>query len=259
MNKREQYGPWAVVTGASDGIGRAVAKYVAAQGLDVVLAARSETTLQELALELEQSYGVKAQVVVVDLSRTAGVATLLSATDGLEVGLAVLAAGFGTTGPFTDTAPADELEMIALNISAVAQLAQTFAARMTAQRHGGIVLFGSILGWQGVPGHANYAATKAYVQSLAEGLHRELRPRGVDVLSVAPGPVHTGFAARAGLTMKSAAAPETVAEAMWSALGRRVTVVPGGQAKFLTASLKMLPRRVRTIIMGRVMASMRPR
>lgn len=137
------------------------------------------------------------------------------------MGLAILAAGFGTSGPFADAASADELEMIAVNVSAVAQLAQSFAARMAAQRRGGIVLFGSILGWQGVPGQANYAATKAYVQSLAEGLHRELKPRGVDVLSVAPGPVHTGFAARAGLTMTSAAAPEVVAGAIWSSLGRR--------------------------------------
>lgn len=257
MTKREQYGPWAVITGASDGIGRAVAKRVAAEGLDIVLAARSEGRLQELADELEQSYGVKTQLVTEDLSQKSGVATLLEATDVLEVGLAVLAAGFGTAGPFTDTAPADELEMIAVNVAAVAQLAQAFASRMAARRRGGIVLFGSILGWQGVPGQANYAATKAYVQSLAEGLHRELKPRGVDVLSVAPGPVHTGFAARAGLTMKSAAAPEVVAEAMWSALGRRATVVPGAQAKFLTASLRVLPRQLRSIILGRVMASMR--
>lgn len=258
MNKRERYGPWAVITGASDGIGRAIAKHVAAEGFDVVVAARREAKLQELAGELERSYGVKTQVVAVDLGQTTGVAALLDATDGMDVGLAVLAAGFGTTGPFADTATADELEMIAVNITAVAQLTQSFAARMTARRRGGIVLFGSILGWQGVPGQANYAATKAYVQNLAEGLHRELKPRGVDVLSVAPGPVHTGFAARAGLTMKSAAAPEVVAKAMWSSLGRRVTVVPGRQAKFLTASLKMLPRRYRSIILGRVMASMRP-
>lgn len=257
MTKREKYGPWAVVTGASDGIGRAVAKHVATQGLDVVLAARGEAKLQALANELEQTYGVKTQVVVADLGQKHGSATLSDATRGLEVGLAVLAAGFGTTGPFHDSDPEDELEMIAVNVVAVTELARSFAARMTAQRRGGIVLFGSILGWQGVPGQATYAATKAYVQSLAEGLHRELGPRGVDVLSVAPGPVRSGFAARAGLTMKSAAAPEMVASAMWSALGRRVTVVPGAQAKFLTASLAMLPRRVRSVILGRVTASMR--
>lgn len=109
----------------------------------------------------------------------------------------------------------------------------------------------------GVSGQANYAATKAYVQSLAEGLHAELKPHGVDVLCVAPGPVHTGFAARAGMSMKSAATPDQVARVAWSGLGRRGTVVPGLQAKVMTAGLKSLPRWVRSIILGRVMESMR--
>lgn len=92
MTKREQYGPWAVITGASDGIGRAVAEHVAAQGLDVIIAARSDAKLQTLANDLERSHGVKTQVVVVDLGKSSGATTLLKATDGLEVGLAVLAA-----------------------------------------------------------------------------------------------------------------------------------------------------------------------
>ena len=193
----------------------------------------------------------------VDLSQSAGVAALLEAVGARDIGLAVLAAGFGTNGPLADSPIADELEMIGVNVTAVAHLAHTFARRMVARHRGGIVLFGSILGWQGVPGQANYAATKAYVQSLAEGLHGELKPHGVDVLCVAPGPVHTGFAARAGMTMKSAATPDVVADAAWSSLGHRVTVVPGLQAKFMTASLKTLPRYARSLILSRVMASMR--
>lgn len=128
---------------------------------------------------------------------------------------------------------------------------------MAERGAGGIILFGSILGWAGVPGQANYAATKAYAQTLAEGLHGELKPLGIDVLSVAPGPVHTGFAARAGLSMRSATSPQVVADAAWAALGRKVTVVPGAQAKVMTASLKLLPRRARSAILSRVMASMR--
>ena len=118
-------------------------------------------------------------------------------------------------------------------------------------------MFGSVLGWQGVPGQANYAATKAYVQALAEGLHSELKPQGVDVLCVAPGPVHTGFAARAGMTFASATTPDVVAAATWAGLGRRVTVVPGLQAKVMTGALKTLPRSVRSLVLARVMASMR--
>ena len=257
MLKAQKYGPWAVVTGASDGIGRAIARRAAADGLDVILAARSEDRLRQLAEALERSHGVQTRVVVVDLAQSSGCAALLDATRDLEVGLAVLAAGFGTNGPLAESSSSVELEMIAVNVAAVAQLAQEFARRMVRQGRGGMVLFGSVLGWQGVPGQANYAATKAYVQSLAEGLHHELKPHGVDVLCVAPGPVHTGFAARAGMTMTSAATPDEVAAATWSALGRRVTVAPGLQAKVLTAGLKSLPRYARSVILGRVMASMR--
>ena len=250
MTTLDKYGPWAVITGASDGIGQAIARRAAADGFNLVLAARSEAKLQALATELEQAHGIETDAVPVDLSQPSGVATLLDATAEREVGLAVLAAGFGTNGPLADSPVADELEMIGVNVTAVAQLAQAFARRMVARNRGGIVLFGSILGWQGVPGQANYSATKAYV-------HGELKPSSVDVLSVAPGPVHTGFAARAGMTMKSAATPAVVADAAWSALGHRVTVVPGFQAKFMTTSLKALPRYARSLILSRVMASMR--
>ena len=102
----------------------------------------------------------------------------------------------------------EELGLIAVNITAVMRLAHTFAGRLAARGKGGIVLFGSIVGWQGVPGQANYSASKAYVQSLAEGLHDDLKPLGVDVLAVAPGPVDSGFGARAGLAMGSATSPE---------------------------------------------------
>ena len=120
---------------------------------------------------------------------------LADQTRDLDIGLVVLAAGFGTTGLFADLALISELEIIAVNVTAVAALAHAFTPRLIARGRGGIVLFGSITGWQGVPGHATYAATKAYVQSFAEALHGELRPHAVDVLSVAAGPVHSGFAA----------------------------------------------------------------
>ncbi len=257
MSKLEQYGPWAVVTGASDGIGRSVAQRAGSEGFNVLLAARSEAKLIALADELRRVNGVQARAVPVDLSHPDGVATLLHSTEEVDIGLAVLAAGFATGGDFLRSPAADELEMIAVNITAVTALTHAFSRRLAERGRGGIVLFGSLLGWAGVPGEANYAATKAYVQTLAEGLHRELKPRGVDVLAVAPGPVHTGFADRAGMTMRFAATPEVVANATWAALGRKTTVVPGLLAKVLNAAVKSLPRGSRSAILGRVMASMR--
>lgn len=257
MTDIQRYGPWALVTGASDGIGKALAALIAAGGINVVLAARNEAKLAALAGEIRAAHDVETLVVSADLADPAGADDIDGLTRHLDIGLVVLAAGFGTTGAFADAPLATELEMIAVNITAVTRLTHTFARRLTARGGGGIVLFGSIVGWQGVPGQANYAATKAYVQSFAEGIHNELAPRGVDVLCVAPGPVSSGFGNRAGLTMTSATAPAVVARAALNALGHRTTVIPGARAKFLTTALATLPRRVRSRILGGVIAGMR--
>ena len=119
-----------------------------------------------------------------------------------------------------------------------------------------MVLFGSIVGYQGTPRAAHHAATKAYVQTLCEGLHLELRSSGVDVLVSSPGPVHTGFAATAGMTMARAMRPQDVAVATLAALGRRTTVTPGGLSTLWTWSLATLPRNARTRVMAQVVAAM---
>ena len=259
MRNLQHYGPWALVTGASDGIGKALADQIAAQGINVALVARNEPALRAVAADLETRHGIETAVVAADLADPFAVEHVETATRRLDVGLVVLAAGFGTTGTFLQTSVADEMALIAVNISAVSRLSHTFAGRLARRDKGGLVLFGSIVGWQGVPGQANYAASKAYVQSLAEGLHDELEPHGVDVLAVAPGPVASGFGARAGLAMTGATAPEVVATAALKALGRRRTVIPGARGKFLTTALRPLPRRLRSLILGRVIAGTRTR
>lgn len=253
---RERYGPWAVVTGASSGIGRALASELAALGLSVVLAARSAPELQELAEQLRAKHGTDARPVPVDLARGTGVSELDAATRELDAGLLVAAAGFGTSGPFVAAPLETELDMLAVNCAALAAQAHHFGGRFAARGRGGLVLLSSIVAFQGAPHTAHYAATKAYVHTLAEGLYRELAPRGVDVLACAPGPTRTGFAARAGLTMGAAAAPESVARATLAALGRGPAVVPGALAKVLRYSLAPLPRWARVRIMGAVMGGM---
>lgn len=209
MRDPSQYGPWALVTGASDGIVKALAAAIGARGINVVLVARSEDNLQTLAAHLIKEYGVETRVISADLADPEAVGRVEDLTGEFDIGLVVLAAGFGTTGTFLETALTDELELIAVNITAVHRLAQTFSSRLATRGRGGLMLFGSIVGWQGVPGQANYAASKAYVQSLAEGLHDELAQHGVDVLAVAPGPVASGFGARAGLSMHSVTTPKS--------------------------------------------------
>ncbi|MFM2449533.1 MAG: hypothetical protein RIS44_1983 [Pseudomonadota bacterium] len=252
----KRYGSWAVVTGASDGIGRAFAVELARQGFNLVLVARRTTLLESLAGELMRTHGVVCRVFTADLAETQAVSSLLAWTSDLDVGLLVAAAGFGTSGPFL-SAPLDrECNMVAVNCTAVLMLSQGYGQRFAARGRGGLVLMSSLLGFHGTPFAANYAATKAYVQSLAEGLRVEWAPLGVDVIASAPGPIRSGFAARADLHMSASLAPEVVARATLNALGHRTTVRPGWLSKLLGWSLAMLPRWGQVMVITQVMKGM---
>lgn len=253
------YGPRAVVTGASDGIGRAIALRLAKAGFGLTIVARRKYALDQLAKDLKENSGIAPNVISADLSLRDEVVRIDEETRDETIGLLVAAAGFGTSGPFIDGNLADELNMIDLNCAALAQLTHVFARRFAAQRRGGIVLMSSLVAFQGVPRAANYAATKAYVQSLAEGLHTELKPFGVDVLAAAPGPVLSGFGKRAGMTISSGQTTDEVAIGTLKMLGRRTTARPGFLAKALEAGLMPLPRSARVAMMARVMATMTPR
>jgi short-subunit dehydrogenase len=253
---QERYGPWAVVTGASSGIGHEIALRLAEYGLNLVLVARSRDALDQLAADVFTKYGVEAQVVVMDLARETGVAALEVATERRDIGLLVAAAGFGTSGRFLESPLENELEMLAVNCRSLVALTWRFGRRFASRGCGGVVLMSSIVGFQGMPFAAHYAATKAYVQTLAEGLAVELAPAGVDVLAAAPGPTRSGFATRAGMKMGAASDAADVAGPILDALGRRSTVLPGFLAKLLTYSLVPLPRWARVRVMGRVMYGM---
>lgn len=260
-NQRQQrffdrYGPWAVVTGASSGIGRAITVRLAETGLNLVLVARSQGVLDELARDLTARHGIEVRVLGTDLTKDASSEELETATSNLDVGLLIAAAGFGTSGPFLESALDQELDMLAVNCRALLVASLHFGQRLAKRGHGGMVLMSSILGFQGIPNAAHYAATKAYVQTLVEALYVELAPLGVDVLAAAPGPTHSGFATRAGMRMGMALKPEDIAQPILDALGHRSTTLPGFLSKLITYSLVPLPRLARVRIMGMVMSGM---
>jgi short-subunit dehydrogenase len=244
------------VTGASSGIGREIAHRLAEGGFDLVLVARRESELHALAAELTDRHGVEVRVLPLDLARPESLDRLASSTAGADIGLCVAAAGFGTSGPLIESPLPRELEMVEVNCAAVLTLAWLFGRRLADRGRGGLILLSSIVGFQGAPNAAHYAATKAYVQTLAEGLHVELQPRGVDVLAAAPGPVNSGFADTAGMRMGKVLSPRQVAQRSLNALGRRPTTFPGLLSRVLKDSLAPLPRRTRVRIMGTVMAGM---
>lgn len=251
-----RYGPWAVVTGASSGIGCAIAQRLASAGLNVVLVARNQNRLEDLAAMLKTRYRIDAKVLSLDLSQVSADRQLAVATQDLDIGLLVAAAGFGTSGPFLDATLEQEWEMLSVNCRALMAATHHFSRRFAQRGSGGLILLSSIVGFQGTPFSAHYAATKAYVQSLAEALHVELKGKGVDVLAAAPGPTQSGFADRAGMQMGATLKPNDIAQPILNALGRRSLLFPGLLSKLLIYSLSPLPTWVRARIMGKVMGSM---
>lgn len=256
QNLYSKYGKWAVISGSSSGIGKAFAEQLAEAGFNIVLTARRENLLQDLAGNLQSKYEIKTKVIAGDLTDNETVENLMRETQNLNVGLAVMNAGFGTSGDFLQSNLENELEMLDLNCKALFVLTHHFSKRFAGQKRGGIILLGSIVGFQGVPFAAHYAATKAYVQTLGEAISLEVRPFGVDVLVAAPGPTNSGFAERAGMDLGNAINPDTIIPEILRALGKKTTVLPGLMTKFLVWSLRTVPRWGKIRIMKMVMGGM---
>lgn len=251
-----RYGPWAVVTGASSGIGLELATLLAQSGLNLVLNARNAQQLESVKFGLQAKYGVKVRTIAADASTAEGIEKIIASTSGLETGLLVASAGFGTSGLFLQSSLETEINMLRVNCEAVLVLSHHFGRLFAEQKRGGIILMSSMVGFQGTPYAANYAATKAYVQSLAEAIALELRPYGVDVLAAAPGPVASGFGRRAGMKMNMYLRPEQVGVPILKALGRRGTALPGALTKLLVYALRTVPRWGKVRIMAKVMGGM---
>ena len=249
------YGPWAVVTGSSSGIGQELALQIAARGLNVCLSGRDANRLNATA-RIIHTMGRKTLIVAGDLAQPAGVAALLDASSGLEVGLLVPAAGFGSGGAFLDSSATEQSEMIALNCTCVMTMVHHYAPPMVKRGHGGVMLIASLLAFQGTPYAAHYAATKAYVQCFGEALNVELAGTGVHVLVTSPGPTETGFAERARMRLGKTMSASTVAKASLDALGRSGTLLPGGLTKALRGAMFGLPRGTKVWMMGRIMKGM---
>ncbi len=253
---KEKYGPWALVTGASSGIGRELSMRLAEAGLHLVITGRNESSLQQLQSEIERTYKIRVKTILTDISGMPGVHDVLEETEEIDLGLFIASAGIGTSGKFIKSEISKELNMVQLNTIALMMLTHQLGRRFAARKRGGIILMSSIVAFQGVPYSAHYSATKAYVQSLGEGLYHELKPYNVDVLAAAPGPVNSGFAKEANMVMGNALSPEDVGIPILKALGNKSTIFPGRLSKILMFGLRTVPRWGKIRIMKKVMGSM---
>lgn len=249
---KTQYGDWAIVTGASSGIGLELATQLANSGFNLIINARNEERLLKVEQQLK-SHNIEVKSVVADLSDKEGVEKIIQSTQGLKVGLLINNAGYGTSGLFVDASLDSEIDMLRVNCEAVLALTHYFARQFKQEGRGGIVFLSSLVAFQGVPYAANYAASKAYIQSFAEALAIELKPFGVDVLAAAPGPVESGFGQRANMKMDNAMTADQLGVPILAALGKRSNVVPGLLSKVLTYALRTAPRSIKVRIMEKVM------
>lgn len=249
-----------LVTGASSGIGRELAKRFAADGSALILVARREEKLRELAEELAVSHGAVSLVLAVDLSNPDGPRQLYEAVQsaGKAVDVLVNNAGFGQFGRFHEIPLERQLAMVQLNVAAVVDLTYRFLPQMLARRRGAILNLGSTASFQPGPNVAVYYATKAFVLSFSEALWQELRGTGVAVTCLCPGPTRTEFGDESGMhdtpvfkynSMEVAA----VADAGYKALRRdRRLVIPGLVNKLLAFSVRISPRRTVLQVMSRL-------
>lgn len=247
MSWRARYGPWALVTGASAGLGREFATQLAERGLNLLLVARRADRLEELADTLARRHGVKAEAHPADLLDEAGLDNTLALAASHEVGLLVNNAGFGWVGRFVESDPEHLRRMTRLNCEVPTLLARAFLAPMATRRRGGMIIVASLAGFQPTPWMSLYGATKAFDLMLGEGLAVELGERGVDVLSLCPGSTRSEFHDIAGVTGESddhRADPVEVIHGTLDRLGSQAVYVPGTKNWTTAFVQRFLPRAV---------------
>ena len=251
---RTLFGPWAVVTGASSGIGREFARQLAANGINVVLIARRQALLAEAGREFSTQYGVEHRVVALDLTEPGFLERIAGATDDLDIGLVVSNAGTAMPGEFLSH-DLDALHAVmSLNATATLEVTHHFGGRLARRGRGGMILVSAAGSRHGVPNMANDAATKAYVLALGQALHREFARHGVTVSVLLPGMTDTPTLDRLGFQpgtspLKPMTVEQCVAEGLAALAANRATHIAG---RLNRVSDRVIPARVTSMMMGRM-------
>lgn len=237
---KDIFGPWAIITGASSGIGKEFARQVAASGINVVLVARRLPLLQELGEILSETYGIETLAVQADLSQESFMDAIKAATNGLEIGLLVSNAGTGIPGEFLSIPEDVLLKVVNLNAVAHMRLTHFYGKQMAERGRGGLLLVSAMGALQGIPYMANDAATKAYVISLGEGLHVEFEKLGIKTTVVLPGPTDTPVIEHFGLDtvnlpMKPMSVEKCVAEGLAALEANKATHLTGRVNRIMMA------------------------
>jgi short-subunit dehydrogenase len=251
----DRYGPWALITGGSEGLGVAFAHRLAAKGINLVLVARKPGPLEETAAAVRSQHGVEVRPLSLDLTAPDVVPAILDASKGCAFGMYIHNAGADSTfDRFLDRPIENHERMAALNVLTPMRLVHAIAPGMVARRKGGIVLLSSMASLAGYPGNLTYSATKAFANILAEGLWIDLGKEGVDVLGAIIGLAKTPSMERLGMNFDGSvpyADPFDLADEIFANLKKGPTIHPGGLDE-RAATLRSLPRAKATYMLARV-------
>jgi len=246
LNKLKRYGSWSLVTGASSGIGLEFAKQLASQGMNLVLVARRGDILSVLAQDLAREFTVEVKTISHDLVEEGAVEKLFQDLSDIEIDLVVMSAGVETTGHFTKVSLDRHIQLERLNIDVPMRMARLFGEAMVIRQRGALIFVSSLLGYQGIPILANYAASKAYILALGEALNVEMKPFGVDVLVLSPGLTNTDMSAQMPIDFNkmpiTKSSPDEVVHIALRSLGKKATVIPGFINKFYAWENRLIPR-----------------
>ena len=262
---KNKFGTWAIVTGASSGIGKEFANQLANQGMNLVLIARRENLLKELSVELKRIFGIQVKYLVLDLTDENIIERIETVTKGLDLGFAVSNAGAARMGAFNKIPMTDFESMIKLNVSAQMKISHWFTSRRIQEnKKGGLLLVSSTTAFQGVPYGADYAAAKAYILNLGEALNYELKDKGVHVTVLVPGPTDTpglndneDADMAAHLPMKPQAVDQLVKEGLAAILKNKPSHIGGRMNRVMATIMKTaMTRKGASKFWGKMMHKM---
>lgn len=229
---KNKFGPWAIITGASSGIGKGFARQLAADGLNVILVARRILLLEEIGSQLAKEFGILYRTIEADLAEESAIEKITNATNDLDIGLLISNAGTGKPGKFLSFRE-DELKYI-LQLNAVSHLRLTyhFSKKMATRGRGGVLLTGAMGASDGLPYMANEAGTKGYILSLGKSLHSEFKEFGINVTVLVTSPTETPVLKKLGfnkdnIPMRPLSIEQCVKEALLALKANRITIMPG--------------------------------
>lgn len=244
----KRYGEWALITGASAGIGEEFARRLALAGMNLILIARREDRLNQLAEEIHNRHGVQVVVAPLDLTQPDFLEKLLPYVEDRPIDILINNAGYGKNGAFLESDPVSEHQMVLLNCWAPVVLTRHFLPGMVERGKGALIMISSVVSAAPFPYFATYSATKVFDQYFGEGLYAEVGDKGVDILVVNPGPTKTEFWNIAGGAknvggMRDRTAKQVVDSAL-RALGKQYVVTDGRMNRIAMCAMRLLPRKL---------------